>query len=143
MVNEEKVILMTRLAMYKGSLGREDLEKGKYFQSDYVKLNCLKTVLSSTVLFVVVAVSYIYYNIADILSELTEMDFLKLASQIIGAYATLCIAFVLIAWVLYTYRYSKAKPKLIKYNRNLKKLIEFYEKNDGTRTSAGRKRRTN
>lgn len=44
MVNEEKVILMTKIAMYKESLGREDLEKGKYFQSDYVKLNCLKTI---------------------------------------------------------------------------------------------------
>lgn len=52
MVNEEKVILMTKIAMYKESLGREDLEKGKYFQSDYVKLNCLKTIVSSTVLFV-------------------------------------------------------------------------------------------
>ena len=29
MVNEEKVILMTKIAMYKESLGREDLEKGK------------------------------------------------------------------------------------------------------------------
>lgn len=26
----------------------------------------------------------------------------------------------------------KAKPKLIKYNQNLKKLIEFYENEDGT-----------
>ena len=58
MINEEKVILMTKIAMYKESLGKEDLEKGKYFQSDYVKLNCLKTIVSSTVLFVVVAVAY-------------------------------------------------------------------------------------
>ena len=70
MVNEEKVILMTKIAMYKESLGREDLEKGKYFQSDYVKLNCLKTIVSSTVLFVVFAAAYIYYNLADIVEKL-------------------------------------------------------------------------
>ena len=103
MVNEEKVILMTKIAMYKESLGREDLEKGKYFQSDYVKV----------------------------------------ASSIVGGYAVVCIAFALFAWVLYTYRYMKAKPKLIKYNQNLKKLIEFYENEDGTRRSVKKKRRAN
>mgnify|MGYP000802453281 CR=1 FL=1 len=116
MVNEEKVILMTKIAMYKESLGREDLEKGKYFQSDYVKLNCLKTIVSSTVLFVVFAAAYIYYNLADIVEKLTELDYVKVASSIVGGYAVVCIAFALFAWVLYTYRYMKAKPKLIKYN---------------------------
>lgn len=131
---------MTRLAMYNESLGREDLEKGRYFQSDYVKLNCLKTIVSSTVLFIVVAAGYIYYNIADIMEQLTELDYLKLASGIITAYVILCLVFVLIAWVLYTYRYMKAKPKLIKYNQNLKQLIEFYDREDGVRPSGKRRR---
>lgn len=131
---------MTRLAMYNESLGREDLEKGRYFQSDYVKLNCLKTIVSSTVLFIVVAAEYIYYNIADIMEQLTELDYLKLASGIITAYVILCLVFVLIAWVLYTYRYMKAKPKLIKYNQNLKQLIEFYDREDGVRPSGKRRR---
>lgn len=141
MINEEKVILMTKIAMYKESLGKEDLEKGKYFQTDYVKLNCLKTIVSSTVLFVVVAVAYIYYNIGSIVEQLTELDYLSVAGEIIGSYAIVCLGFALFAWVLYTYRYMKAKPKLIKYNQNLKKLIEFYEKEERTKGSEKRKRR--
>lgn len=141
MVNEEKVILMTKIAMYKESLGREDLEKGKYFQSDYVKLNCLKTIVSSTVLFIVVAAAYVYYNLADIMEQLTEIDYLELASSLVLTYAVVCVAFVLLAWVLYTYRYMKAKPKLIRYNQNLKKLIEFYEREEGTKRSMKNKRR--
>ena len=93
MINEEKVILMTKIAMYKESLGKEDLEKGKYFQSDYVKLNCLKTIVSSTVLFVVVAVAYIYYNIGSIVEQLTELDYLSVAGEIIGSYAIVCLGF--------------------------------------------------
>lgn len=141
MVNEEKVILMTKIAMYKESLGREDLEKGKYFQSDYVKLNCLKTIVSSTVLFIVVAAAYVYYNLADIMEQLTEIDYLELASSLVLTYAVVCVAFALLAWVLYTYRYMKAKPKLIRYNQNLKKLIEFYEREEGTKRSMKNKRR--
>ncbi len=127
MVNEEKVRLMTRLAMYEQSLGREDLEKGKYFKHDYVKYNCLKTLVSTTVLFVVVLVAYIYYNVGDLITELVDMDFFGLAYEILIIYALVCVAFMLMAWFLYSYRYSKAKPKLIKYNRDLKKLIAFYE----------------
>mgnify|MGYP004451491859 CR=1 FL=1 len=141
MLNEEKVILMTRIAMYKESLGREDLEKGRYFQSDYVKLNCLKTIVSSTVLFIVVAVAYIYYNLASIVEQLTEIDYLKLAGRLVGGYGAVCIAFALIAWALYTYRYMRAKPKLIRYNQDLKKLIEFYEREEGTAGSANKKKR--
>ena len=100
-----------------------------------------ETIVSSTVLFVVVAVSYIYYNIASIVEQLTELDYLSLAGEIIGSYAVVCLTFALFAWVLYTYRYMKAKPKLIKYNQNLKKLIEFYENEDKAKGSERKKRR--
>jgi uncharacterized membrane protein YciS (DUF1049 family) len=138
MLNEEKVILMTRIAIYKESLGREDLEKGKYFQSDYVKLNCLKTIVSSTVLFLVVTAAYVYYNIGSIMETLTDIDYLTVAGRIVALYAIVCVFFVIFAWLLYTYRYVKAKPKLIKYNQNLKKLIEFYDREDNNR---GRRKR--
>ena len=53
MVNEEKVRLMTRLAMYEQSTGKEDLEKGRYFKSDYVKYNCLKNEKTNGIVFAV------------------------------------------------------------------------------------------
>ena len=140
MLNEKKVILMTRLAMYEQSLGKEDLDKAKYFKSDYVKYNCLKTLITTTVLFIVVVASYIYYNIGTIIENLVNMDFFKLAYKLIIAYGITCVAFIAFAWVLYTYRYAKAKPKLIKYNHNLKELIEFYDKESGNKTN--KKRRT-
>ena len=142
MVNEEKVRLMTRLAIYEESTGREDLEKGKYFQHDYVKYNCLKTLVSTTVLLVVIFAAYVYYNMAELITQLVDMDFFGLAYKLLIIYALVCVAFMIMAWFLYTYRYSKAKPKLIKYNRDLKKLIEFYEKEEKTKTKAKNKRRS-
>ncbi|MBP3325875.1 MAG: hypothetical protein J6L77_05585 [Coprococcus sp.] len=141
MVNGEKVILMTKLAMYEQSLGREDLDKGKYFKSDYVKYNCLKTLVSTTVLFWVIVAAYVYYNLGTIMEELASMDYLSVAYKLILYYGLVCLAFLVFAWVLYSYRYIKAKPKLIKYNQNLKKLIDFYDKKDKTKRPA-RKRRT-
>ncbi len=141
MVNEEKVILMTRLAIYEQSTGKEDLEKGKYFKSDYVKYNCLKTLVSTTVLFAVLVFCYIYYNIGTIIESLADMDYMKIAYRLVAIYGISCVAFMLVAWVLYSYRYSKAKPNLIKYNQNLKKLIEFYEKEDKSKAKKKRRNR--
>ncbi len=138
MVNEEKVRLMTRLAMYEQSTGREDLEKGKYFKSDYVKYNCLKTLVSTTILFVIVVAAYIYYNMGELVTQLVEIDLFSVAYKILLAYALVCIFFMVVAWFLYSYRYKKAKPHIIKYNQNLKKLIAFYENEEKTK---GKKRR--
>lgn len=138
MVNEEKVRLMTRLAMYEQSTGREDLEKGKYFKSDYVKYNCLKTLVSTTILYVVVVVVYIYYNMGELVTQLVDIDLFSVAYKILIAYALVCIFFMVVAWFLYSYRYKKAKPHIIKYNQNLKKLIAFYENEEKTK---GKKRR--
>lgn len=141
MVDEEKVILMTRLAMYEQSTGREDLEKGKYFKRDYVKYNCLRTLVTTTVLFCIIVASYVYYNIGTIVENLADMDYLSIAYKIIVAYGISCVAFMLAAWFLYSYRYSKAKPNIIKYNQNLKKLIEFYDRDNKTRAKKKRRNR--
>ncbi len=127
MINKEKVILMTHLAIYEESQGKEDLDKARFFQHHYVKYNCLKTMVATTFLFAVVVASYIYYNMGELISGLADMDFLNLAYKLIGAYAILVVGFMLIAWCIYTYRYMKAKPNLVRYNQNLKKLIAFYE----------------
>lgn len=141
MLNEEKVILMTKLAIYEQSTGREDLEKGKYFKSDYVKYNCLKTLVSTTVLFIVLVFCYVYYNIGTIIENLADLDYMGIAYKMVVIYAISCVAFMMFAWVLYTYRYSKAKPNLIKYNHNLKKLMEFYNRTEKTKTKKKRRKR--
>jgi uncharacterized membrane protein YciS (DUF1049 family) len=141
MVNEEKVILMTRLAIYEQSSGKEDLEKAKYFKSDYVKYNCLKTLVSTTVLFCVIAASYVYYNVGDIIENLVDMDYLSIAYKLLLIYGISCLAFMLFAWLIYTVRYYKAKPKLIKYNQNLKKLIELYNKEDKIKSKSKRRKK--
>ena len=132
MVNEEKVRLMTRLAMYEQSTGKEDLEKGRYFKSDYVKYNCLKTLVSTTILFVIVVAAYIYYNMGKLITELVDLDLLGMAYKLLIVYA------LVLAWFLYSHRYAKAKPHIIRYNQDLKKLIAFYDNEDKTK---GKKRR--
>ena len=51
-----------------------------------------------------------------------------------------CVFNFINPWLVCTYRYSKAKPGLIRYNQNLKALIDFYDEEGHTIKNSGRKR---
>ena len=52
MLNEDKIRIMSRCAMYEKAEGKEDLKINRYFQGDYVRLNVLKTLIGATIGFV-------------------------------------------------------------------------------------------
>ena len=103
-----------------------------------MKYNCLKTLVSTTILFVIVVAAYIYYNMGKLITELVDLDLLGMAYKLLIVYALVCILFMVLAWFLYSHRYAKAKPHIIRYNQDLKKLIAFYDNEDKTK---GKKRR--
>ena len=51
------------------------------------------------------------------------------AKNVLKAYAIVVVGFAVLTYIIYTYRYSKAKKSLKNYYGNLKKLASLYEKN--------------
>ena len=51
MINEEKVILMTRLASYESNEGKKDISIVNYFKGDYIGFQILKSVIAATISF--------------------------------------------------------------------------------------------
>ena len=51
MVDNEKVRIMTRIAIFEKNEEHEGLVLSKYFREDYVKFNMLKTLVTSTICF--------------------------------------------------------------------------------------------
>ncbi len=49
MLNEKKIRLMTRTAIYEKREGKEDLKVNSYCGSDYVRFNMLKTLIGVTI----------------------------------------------------------------------------------------------
>ena len=59
MLDERKVKLMTQLALYDQTQGKEDFKISEYYRKDYAGVHILYTVLAAVVGYVVVLVSYI------------------------------------------------------------------------------------
>lgn len=125
MVDESKVRLMTKLAIYEKHEKSRNLILSRYYKNDYVRLNILKTWIASTVVYWTVVASYVMMTFDDILAKINDMDYFAVMYKLLGGYVVFCLVYFVLAYLVYSYRYSKAKPGLIKYNSNLKDLIEL------------------
>lgn len=125
MIDEKKVGLMTRLAIYEKHEKRRNLVMSRYYQTDYVRYNVLKTWVASTVAYWSVVGAYVFMKFDDLLAEINDIDYFDLMYKILGGYVAFCLVYFLFSSLVYHYRYIKAKSGLTEYNSNLKDLIEL------------------
>lgn len=122
MVNENKVKHMTRLAVFEKKEGKEIQKTSKYFKSDYVTVNVLKTAITTTIAYILIVGLYCFLNMQEILAELNSMDLVAVATDLIVYYVILLIVYLAIAIVVYSAKYDRARKKVKKYVSGLNKL---------------------
>ena len=127
MLNEERVVLMTKMAAFEEREGKKSLDIGSYFRSDYIGWQVLKSIISATIAFVVVFAMYIFYDFEIFMTEIYKMDLLEFAKNVLFLYLGTVGAYALISYVVYTVRYSRASKSLRVYYVNLHKLSAMYK----------------
>ena len=129
MVNEEKVILMTKMAAFIDREGKKNDSINNYFRSDYVGLNIIKSVISATIAFAILVATYVICNIEEVLSNLYNTEnILAIGRRFLFYYLLLVGVYSLVTYVVYSSRYSKIRKSMKAYYGNLKKLARIYEK---------------
>ena len=128
MLNEDRIILMTKLASYEQNEGRKNVAIGNYFRSDYIGWQVLKSIISATLAFIVVFALYIFYDFEVFMMDIYKMDLLGFAKQVLFLYLGVIGVYAVISYLICAYRYSKAKKSLHLYYMNLRKLSSMYYK---------------
>ena len=124
MLDERRVSLMTKLAIYEKHEENRDLVMARYYARDYVRFNVLKTWVASTVAYWSIIGGYVFLNFEKILSQISDMDYFAVMYKMLFGYAVFCAVYFLFASAVYNYRYMHAKKGLIDYNVNMKELIK-------------------
>ena len=127
MLNEEKIKLMTRMAAYEENEGKRSMQIGNYFRSDYIGLQVMKSVISATIAFAIVIGMYIFYDFESVMKEIYQVDLLATGKQILIAYVVFVGIYAVVTYIIYAYRYTKAKKSLKKYYTHLTELSGFYD----------------
>lgn len=127
MLNEERIKLMTRMAAYEEHEGKKCVSIGSYFRSDYIGLQVLKSIISATIAFGILFAGSVFYDFEMFMQDIYKMDMLEAGKRVLLIYAVFVIIYAIITYIVYSYRYVKAKKSLKHYYNNLKHLSALYE----------------
>ena len=128
MVNENKVILMTKLASYEAHEGKKYLAIGRYFRGDYISLQLLKSLISGTLAFLVAVGMSVLYDMEAFMKNFYQTsDMIQLIKEMGIKYLILMGIYMLISYVVAAYQYNRSRQSLKTYYGNLKKISKYYK----------------
>ena len=128
MLNKDRIILMTKMASYENTEGKQNIEIGKYFRGDYLTIQLFKSFIVSTIGFMIVFGLYFLYNFETFIADIYEIDLIAFAKNVLIYYAVTVVGYGIVSYLFYSYRYAKAKKNLKYYYYNLKKLGLMYNR---------------
>ena len=130
MLNEDKIRIMSRCAMYEKGQGKEDLAVNRYYQGDYVRLNTLKTLIGVTVGFVLCFGLYLVLRAEYYMENIVGMDLMAFARNVLMYYVIVLVIFAVISIVFYGWNYTDTQKRVRWYYQDLKALAEMDENRD-------------
>lgn len=140
MLNEEKVKIMTELAMYEKGEGKKYLPVSRYYRSDYIGLALIKNFFLVTIGYALILAGLAAYFAEYLMSNIHKMNLVNLGIYVILGYVVLLVFYSCLTYVQYSVRYHRAKKSVKNYYIGLTKLEKMYgrkEKKTAGRTKAG------
>lgn len=126
-MNEERIRLMTKLAVYEQNRGQENMAINQYYRRDYVSLQMIRTFICSTIAFGILVLLYILYQMDELTALLYKIDYQDSLMKLVVLYAVFTVAFQIIAYVVYSLRYKRAHREQRHFLNRLKKVARLRE----------------
>lgn len=128
MLNNEKIILMTKLSLYEQKNQKKEIKTGKYFKSDYMLLKMLGSFISVTIGYLLCLGVWFMYSSDQVLANMTTLGrFTGFIVIIILIYVIVTIIYMIFSYVFYSHRFRTIRKNLKEYNGDLKTLHRIQE----------------
>lgn len=127
MLNNKKIRLMTRLAIFETKEGKEDIRLSKYYKTDYVRLQVLKSIISTTVGYLLILALIFLYKSEYIIKNAVSLDYKTIGSYILGIYIILITIYGLGSLAWFSLKYEASRKKLTRYFKLLKRMKNIYK----------------
>lgn len=144
MLNEEKVKIMNRLALYEKGEGKKYLPVSKFYRSDYIGLALIKNFFLVTIGYGLVLLAVAAYFGDYLMNNIHKMNLVNMGISILIGYLAVLVAYSVLTYIQYSVKYHRAKKSVRKYYEELTKLDKIYGREEkkfaGRGTSGGYKR---
>ncbi|MDY5021546.1 MAG: hypothetical protein SPE99_04005 [Blautia sp.] len=139
MLNEEKVKIMNRLAMYEQGEGKKYLPVSKYYRTDYIGLALIKNFFLVTIGYGLMLVGLAAYFGEYLMENIHKMNLVRMGIYIVVGYAGVLLLYSLVTYIQYSVKYHRAKKSVKRYYEELTRLEKIYGREE--KKSAGGYRR--
>lgn len=127
MINAKRVKKETRLAIYETHGVAADDKINSYYRSDYVIGQMLGTFLCGTIAYFVILGVYGFCNFETMMLNIYNSSIAAMAFTFIVAYVVFMAVLMVLTFLIYTYRYSRASERLEAYYDVLRDLAADYK----------------
>lgn len=128
MLDKRKVELMTQLAFYEQTEGKEDFKISEYYRKDYTGLHMICSVLWVTIGYICVVGLFGLVKMEDILENVSNNLIVMLAGAVVLGYISLVIVYLILTSHIFNTKHKEARQRVKKYNHSLTRLLRMYEK---------------
>ena len=130
MLNEEKIKIMNRLAMYEQGEGKKYLPVSRYYRSDYIGLAMIKNFFLVTIGYCLILAGIAAYFAEYLIDNVHKMNLVSLGVEVILGYVAVLVLFSVLTYIQYTVKYHKAKKSVKNYYEELTQLSKIYGRED-------------
>lgn len=127
MQNEDKIELMTGIAMFEKREGRQIAAAGKMFKSDFVGRHMLHAFLRFTAAYVLILCVWAMYSVDQLLTTASLDELMGLGATAAVWYVAGLVLYLMITRSVYSRRYDEASRALRAYMAKLRRLKKRYE----------------
>ena len=130
MLNEEKIKIMNKLAMYEQGEGKKYLPVSRYYRSDYIGLALIKNFFLVTIGYCLVLAGIAAYFGEYLVDNIHKMDLVALGRNAVIGYVVVLVVFSVATYIQYSVRYHKAKKSVKEYYQELTQLNKIYSREE-------------
>ena len=130
MVNEEKVHIMTQIALDETKKCKDQLHEGGYYKSDYIRSHTISAVRNITVSYLLVLFLIALYFSDYLFVNVVRLNYLQLGIMIGGGYFILLTGTVFFSYFYYLKQYTVSQDLVRSYLEHIEVLGAFYQQNE-------------
>jgi len=117
---------MTKLALYETKEGKEDISLSKYYKTDYVRYQVIKSIISATFGYAFILLLIFIYKSEYLIQNAVTLNYKALGTYVLGIYIIVVVIYGLGSMLGYSLKYDMSRKKLSRYYKLLKRLNKIY-----------------
>ena len=130
MLNEEKIKIMNKLAMYEQGEGKKYLPVSRYYRSDYIGLALIKNFFLVTIGYCLILAGIAAYFGEYLVDNIHKMDLVAVGRNAVIGYVVVLVVFSVATYIQYSVKYHKAKKSVKEYYQELTQLNNIYSREE-------------